>query len=251
MNLSRNWLAPIGAAALLFSATSASAALSTYGQDFEGLNAADPNALANDGWLAFGNVFDSGGGFLFGYGPFGAPTGGSGFSAIDSGQGGPAQGAQQLSIYNDYNCCQPSNGHFNGTDLVESNVFQEQVIDASDVGSEWIFTFDGKAGNIGGSTSALAFIQTLDPNAGFSLTNFVTVDTTNLGSTWGTYTLSLFIDPSLAGQILQFGFASTTSNFQDSGNFYDNVSFTQVPLPAAVWLMLSGLIGLAGIRRRS
>ena len=198
-----------------------------YAQDFEALDQSSPSALSDDGWLVFGNVFDSGGGFLFGYGPDGAPNGGPAFSAIDVGQGGPTQGAQQLSVYNDYNCCQPSNGHLNGTDLVQSNVFQEiNPIPASFVGQTFEFSFDAKPGDIGGSTTALAFIRTLDPNAGFSVTNDITIDTMDLPATWDRYTISIGpIDPGLVGQILQFGFSSTASNFESSGIFYDNIDF--------------------------
>jgi hypothetical protein len=57
--------------------------------------------LNNAGWLIFGNVFDSGGGYKFGYGAFPAPNGGQGFSALVLGQGGPSQGATRLSVYND------------------------------------------------------------------------------------------------------------------------------------------------------
>ncbi len=228
----------------------ASWALNAFSENFESLNQADGAALANAGWLAFGNVFDSGGNFLFGYGPFGTPNGGPGFSAIANGQGGPAQGAQQLVVYNDYNCCQPSNGHFNGTDLVESNVFQEQTVGAGDVGSTWEFQFDAKRGDITGGSTALAFIKTLDPNAGFATTNFLTVDTTALGTDWSTFSIAIAIDAALTGQILQFGFLSVAANFESSGNFYDNVSFSQVPVPAAAWLFLSGIAGLAAMRKR-
>jgi hypothetical protein len=93
------------AVSCIFVAQTSWANLVEYTQDFESLNAADGASLTNDGWLVFGNVFDGSGNYKFGYGPFGAPNGGSGFSAIDSGQGGAAQGSQQLSIYNDYNCC--------------------------------------------------------------------------------------------------------------------------------------------------
>ncbi len=228
----------------------ASWALNAFSENFEGLNQADGAALANAGWLAFGNVFDSGGSPLFGYGPFGAPNGGPGFSAVASGQGGAAQGAQQLVVYSDYNCCQPSNGHFNGTDLVEANVFQEQTVNAGDVGSTWEFQFDAKRGDIAGSTTALAFIKTLDPNAGFATTNFLTLDTTSLSTDWNTFSIAIAIDAALTGQILQFGFLSVASNFEASGNFYDNVSFSQVPVPAALWLFMSGIAGLAAMRRR-
>ena len=232
MSLSRVSLACVCLAGLLAAAPPSWADLTPYSQNFEGLAPADPptdpSALSNDGWLVFGNVFDSGGTFKFGYGPFGAPNGGQAFSAVDTGQGGPPQGNNQLSVYNDYGCCggpPPDEGHGNGTDKVESNVFQEQTIGAADVGKKYVFRFDAKKGNITGSTTALAFIKTLDPGAGFALTNFVTQDTTSLPTVWGTFFLSLTIDAGLVGQILQFGFASTASNFVSSGNFYDNVNF--------------------------
>ncbi len=220
-------------------------ALSSYDENFEGLNQADGAALANAGWLAFGNVFDSGGGYLYGYGVFGAPNGTPGFSSVAAGEGGPDQGGQQLVVYSDYN-----NGDHGNGNLVEANVFQEQFVDAGDVGSTWTFQFDAKGGDLVAPSSSVAFIKTLDPNAGFATTNFITFDTTDLADTWNTFSLSIMIDASLTGQILQFGFAATATNFNASGNFYDNVSFTAVPVPGAVVLMLSAL-GLLGARRRS
>jgi hypothetical protein len=120
-----------------FAVTAARADLSNYSQDFEGLVQADGAALANDGWLIFANVFNPGGGYLYGYGPFTAPNGGPGFSAVASGQGGASQGAQQLVVYSDYN----NGDHANGN-IIEANVFQEQVIGAIDAGTQWVFQFD-------------------------------------------------------------------------------------------------------------
>jgi hypothetical protein len=195
------------------------AALSLYSQDFEGLVQADPDALANDGWLVFGNVFDPGGGYLYGYGPFPAPNGGSAFCAIAAGEGGPDQGAQQMVVYNDYN-----NGEHAVGNLIEANVFQEQIIGAADIGTTWTFDFDAKLGDLVPNTTAIAFIKTLDPGD-FSLSNFVTVDMTNIPATWGSYSLSLEIDAGLEGHILQIGFSSTTTNYTPSGVVYDNISF--------------------------
>jgi hypothetical protein len=133
---------------------------------------------------------------------------------------------------NDYNCCDPSQGHRNGTDRVTSLVFQEPFtlgnpISADDVGKTLEFSFDAKRGNINdptGSSTALAFIQTVDPNAGFAQTNFVSVDMTNLpAGTWDRNSISLTIDAGLVGQYLEFGFLSTASNFEPSGVFYDNI----------------------------
>jgi hypothetical protein len=225
------------------------AQLAPYSQDFEVLDQADPGALAADGWRVFGNVFNPADGqIVYGYGTFPAPNGGAGFSAIDAGQGGPLQGAQQLSIYSDYN-----NGD-HAWAIIEANVFQERWIDASNVGETWYFKFDAKRGNINDpnfpydpdfpfpgcpcSSEAIAFIKTLNPAAGWSLSNFIIEDTTDLPDAWGTYWRSIYIDPSLVGQLLQFGFANTARWFQPSGVFYDNVSFETcdpAPLPQGDW----------------
>ena len=154
-----------------------------------------------------------------------------GFSAIVTGQGGPSQGQQQLSVYNDYNCCQQTNeGHFNGTDRVEANVFQEprsagSPITAADIGKTFTFSFDAKVGNINDpsdpeceapnmcDSTARAFIQTLDPSASFNRT-----------TDWNRFEISLDLtDPLLEGQVLQFGFSSNAKSFEPSGIFYDNV----------------------------
>jgi hypothetical protein len=69
---------------LLGAAAGPASALSGYSQDFEGLGPLDPDALANDGWLVFGNVYGPGGApFLYAYGAFPAPNGGQAFSAVD------------------------------------------------------------------------------------------------------------------------------------------------------------------------
>ncbi|MDH3622472.1 MAG: hypothetical protein OES69_07370 [Myxococcales bacterium] len=121
-----------------------------YTQDFNGLDITA--STVGDGWAFFVNVFDSAGTRKFGYG--GAAPNGTGFiSGIVSGQGGLEQEPQQLSVFSDYNCCglggTNEEGHGNGTDLVETNVFQERTIAAEDVGKTFEFIFQAKAGNIG------------------------------------------------------------------------------------------------------
>jgi hypothetical protein len=198
--------------------------LTFYSQDFEGLVQADPGALAADGWFVFGNVFDPGGGYLFGYGPFSAPNGGPGFCAIAAGEGGPSQGAQQIVVYNDYNSDQHPLGN-----IIEANVFQEQIVGAIDVGAGFDFNFDAKLGDIQPNSTALAFIKTLDPNT-FGLSSFITVDMTSIPTTWNSYSLKITIDEGLVGHILQFGFLNTATQYTPSGIVYDNVSFGQQPV---------------------
>lgn len=207
-------------AALICLIPASALALSPYSQDFEGMNMADGAALSTDGWLVFANVFNSSGGYLYGYGPFPAPNGGPGFCGLATGEGGASQGAQQLNVYSDYN-----NGDHAVGNLIEANTFQEQMVVAGDVGATWTFEFDAKLANLEGATTALAFIKTLDPANGWATTNFLTVDMTSVPATWGSYFLQIVIDPGLVGQIFQFGFANTASYYEGSGVFYDNIDF--------------------------
>jgi len=195
-----------------------------YEQDFEGLGlpADDAAALTNDGWRIFANVFQPDGTtYIRGYGGGGAPNGGDGYSAVVAGEGGPDQGEQQLSIYGDY-INQPDQTAGN---VIESNVYQERTIEAGDVGNTYTFTADFKRGNIEGASTALAFIKTLNPAAGFETTNFITEDTTNADTNWNTLSIQITIDAGLVGQLLQYGFQNTSSNNEGSGMFYDNVTF--------------------------
>ena len=193
-----------------------------YEQDFELLTPGDPpqpvpNSLSTDGWVVGANVFGPDGtSFLYNYFAFPAPNGGPAFSAVAVGEGGPEQGAQQLSIYNDYN----NGDHANGN-IIEAIVFRERIIEASDVGTTIVFKFDAKKGNIVPPTTAAAFIKTI---AGSNTTNALFVDTTNLPDTWDTFTISLPIVPELLGQVLQIGFQSRATNFNGSGVFYDNIT---------------------------
>ncbi len=215
----------LAAAFLVLTAVAGHAALLPYTQNFETLVQTDPAALANDGWVVYGNVFSPDHStYLYGYGPFPAPNPGGGFCAIDVGQGGAQQGAQQLSVYSDYN----NGDHANGN-LIESNVYHEQAIVAGDVGVRWTFQFDAKLGNLAFPSTALAFVKTLDPAHGYATTNFRWVDMTAIPATWNTYTISLVIAPGLVGQLAQFGFANTATRYESSGIYYDNVSWTAAP----------------------
>lgn len=259
----------VGLAALTMSTAIAfvptsSAALSTYSQDFEtfpGGEGFPPNALASDGWAIFGNEYavnpytNPGALPTGGYGPFPAADGAPGsIQAVVSGEGGPAQGDKQLDKFSDYNNANQSSAWIEGLTL------QEQSVGAGDIGS-WTLTFDAKRGSgefsiasdTTGNSSAYAFIKTIDSGAFFQK-GFVSIDMTNAGivDQWGTYSIDLLIDSSLVGDILQFGFSATASQFSPSGIFYDNVNFapTAIPVPAAVWLFGSGIIGLVGVARR-
>ena len=216
-----------GAAALAFGASAASAQITTYEQNFEGYDPLSPTVIGDDGWLVGANVFDEFFfSFLYNYFAFPAPNSNDGngdrFSAVASGEGGAEQGAQQLSVFSDYNNQDHANGFY-----IDANFFREYPIVEADVGATWTFSFDAKLGNIGDNSDALAsttgFIKTIDPANGFSLTNNVPVDLTNADPTWQRYELSLEITPDLVGQLFQVGFSNLSTFFDPSGMFYDNI----------------------------
>jgi len=248
-----------------------------YEQDFEALDAGSPDALGffGAGFQTFADVWDGPVGTgVFQYEYFGpsAPNGGPGFSAIaTNGEGGPQQGQQYLNVYSDYynqdhapgQTCGSAGGSVGCT--INTSVLldlrpQTSPITAADIGGRWTFTGDYKAPFVGGiaepasNATANAYIVTLDPNTGFSLTNDVRFDTTAARTTdWASFGISVDItDPALIGQILQIGFNTRATNFEDSGVYYDNleVSVSVIPVPAAVWLFGSALGLLGWMRRR-
>lgn len=235
----------LSAALAVFAPAISHADVTPYSQSFETLAADAPGALTADGWKIFGNVFNADGSYAYGYGVFGAPNGPSGFSAIVSGEGGPAQGAQQMSVYNDYS----NVGAHLGGQLVEALVFQEQTVGAADTGQTWIFRFDAKRGNLAAPTVAEAFIKTLNPLTGFNTTQVQSISMTNVSSDWGTFVIPFTVTAG-AGQLLQFGFSSKTGAFAPSGVFYDNISLAPIPEPSTYALMIGGLGLLGWMRRR-
>lgn len=206
--------------ALLCLIPSAGFAIDAYEQNFEGLIQTDPAALSSDNWLVYGNVSTSSGGYLYGYGPYIAPNDGFAFSQIVLDEGGDEQGVNQLVVFSDYNNADHAAGH-----IIESNVFQEQVIDLLAANQTWVFDFEAKLGNIAGNSEGYAFIKTLDPSAGWAMTNYITADMTAIPETWAGYSLSVEITPAMEGQILQFGFMNTATLYESAGIFYDNLAF--------------------------
>lgn len=229
----------------------AAAAVPNYSQNFEDMTVGDPpqsqpTDLADDGWLVGANVFDaSGTTYLYNYFSFPAPNGGAAFSAVATGEGGAEQGSNQLSVYNDYNNADHGVGN-----RIEAIVFQERVLDASDAGKTFALSFDAKKGNIEGETTAAAFLQVLDPGAGFSQVALYQEDTTNLATTWSSFsgTITIPNDGSFNGNIFQFGFRSTASNYEGSGNYYDNINVVAIPEPGSA--LAIGLGGIAFFVRR-
>jgi len=215
------------AAAVLLSLVPAAAVMAQpgpiteYYQDFEAMDETDPAALSSDGWIIYGNVYDAGFNHLWGHGPWPAPNHNLAFSNLVVEEGDVDQGYVQLSVFNDYE----DGSHADPNLWIESNVFQEWEITADQVGNVWTFAYDAKMGNLGGSSTALAFIKTIDPNNNYWTTNFVTQDMTTTPAEWQGYTIELAIIPELVGQYIQIGFSNTAKEYESSGIIYDNVHF--------------------------
>ena len=202
--------------------------INAYSQDFEALDIADPGALTNDNWLVFANVFDPTGGYLYGYGVFGAPNGGAGFSGIATGSGGADQGAQYLNAYSDYN----NGDHANGN-TINALLFQEREINPVDVGKTFSFEFDylknPQVTNGDGATTTNAFIKILRrSDFSFATIQLESLDTTGASTTtWESGRLEITIDSTWVGELMQFGYESFATNYDDSGRFYDNIDFKE------------------------
>lgn len=220
----------------------------TYSTDFESYTTGDVEDFK------IGNIVN--GGAWWG-GVFGAPGDyNNGYSAIVN-EGGAAQGAQQLSVFNDYNPW--SNFNDGPGTTIQAFVYRDAgFIDASDVGTTIEFSFDAKLGNLEAPAQAEAFLKVLDAVGGTydEWVNLTFDSDANLTTDWSGGSVSLLVDASLVGQLVQIGFNNTATDWGPSGVVYDNLCLgancgvPEVPVPAAVWLFGSGLLGLVGVARR-
>lgn len=231
----------------------ANAALA-YSENFESPLLADMAPNTDIGNYKIGNIVNGGAGWF--PGTFGAPANyNTGYSAIVSGEGDVAQGAQQLSIFTDANGWSP----FTGGPGVTIQTFVSNdlgLITGDMVGNTYSFSFDGKLGNIVDSTmgaQAEVFVKVLK-SSDFSyieLANNKFDSDTLLTTAWSGGSINLLVDAGMVGETLQIGFNTTATDWDASGVFYDNLEFAPaVPVPAAVWLFGSGLLGLVGVARR-
>ena len=207
----------------------ASAQLTDFFEDFEGLDRTNPAALSDAGWQGAAAGLTPSGAFQF-FASFVAPNNidSPQISVISDPEAGPPIGDQGLVVFSDYNSdIHSGNPAFS---LLIISIFQERTISAADIGNtiEFSWTADGNAFPPTGDTVTEAFMLTLDPNNNFALTNELTFDTTTTADgalALNSLTLDLS-DPLLEGQILQFGFRNTAGGFNGSAVDYDNVTLT-------------------------
>jgi hypothetical protein len=245
-------LSALAAATAIAFAPAANAALS-YSNDFESFTTGDIPGFA------IGNIVNGGAGWFAG-----TPAPGdynNGYSRIVSGEGDVAQGAQQLSAFNDYNPWSPFGDGVSNVTIQAFLATDVGFITGDMVDKTYKFTFDAKIPGCPGegftngvscdpSSQAEAFIKVLDQDNNFiELANIVFDSDADAGLTWGTYSISLAVDAGMEGKLLQLGFNNTATDYAPSTVYYDNLNFN-VPVPAAVWLFGSGLLGLVGVARR-
>lgn len=234
------------AALFVFAPSNALADLSNYSQNFDGLDRVWSSSLAVDGWEIYTSVLDTDGTtFLYGYGPFSAPNWNQGFSAITFGEGGTAPTNQHMVVYSDY-----TNGDHSAGRYIEANVFQQRSIVPTDVGSQWRFTFYASNRDLIAPSTALGFIKVLDPDNGFTLTQYEKVDTSSLpDDQFVRHDLYISIVPSMIGQVLQFGFSNMSTQFNPTGVNYDSIQFVKIPEPTGLGLVAFAAMSI-GLRRR-
>lgn len=287
--------AAIISASLLTSAQSFSG-IPTYTQDFETMGVASEdgnNDIENDGWIAAGAEFDGvpltfedGNQEIRGtYTNFysAASTSNSlegNWTQIKNEEANNAgETTKYLNTFSDY-----GNGdiHQNPPASVNSLIFKQFTIDASDIGKIVTFTFDVKrpaivdeglgdvssAAGVGCTNTCLAgaFFKTIDPSNNYAQTNYVIENTINASqSEWQTRSIVLDLANSdLEGQFLQFGFENFATNYDNTGVFYDNLSLTlseaepeaepaNVPIPTIALFGFCALLawsGMSSIRKR-
>ena len=161
------------------------------------------------------------------------------------------QGNKFLNFYANYN---NTAVHDNPALREDIRFYREFDFKAADTatGTTWVFDFlyfSNANFPITGDTQTGAYIRVFDPV--FNILYENSLDTTLAPADSVTFgQLLVALDPNWADGKLQVGFYNITGNNNGSGMFYDNVNFSVVPVPAAIWLFGSGLIGLIGLARR-
>jgi hypothetical protein len=214
---------------------------------YEGGDATD----LGGGWTYFVNVFT---GFPtcnpyeYGYGPGPTPNGPNISNIVAGGTG------NALNVFSNYGDDQHNNGN-----CLETNVFQERIVSATDTGT-YTFSFETQVPlDLGADVGTYGFIKLIDAN-NFSTLIFEQTST----ATAGNRSITVTLDASAEGQILQWGFANVASNYLPSGRWYDNVTFAignagesdgdpeGIPIPFWAMVLMSGLLlYVGGSRLRS
>ena len=250
----KNSLTVLAMASTMAFSSASSAALVSYSQNWEGVNPATDINIGDGFVIGNINVGTGGAWFENAAAPNSPAAGVNGYSAFVTDEGGVDQGSNQLSVFSDYNSWSPFTTP--GTTLQTYTHRDHDTIGLDDVGKTYRFAFDGKDGGVSGdpASEAWAFVKVLKQSDGsyFELANN-TFDSTAFTVDWDGGYIDLLVDAGMVGELVQFGFATEATDWAPTAVFYDNLNFAEVsavPVPAAVWLFGSGLLGLVGVARR-
>jgi hypothetical protein len=244
------YILTVAAAALMSS--SAFAAID-FTDNFEGYPLG-PDVDPIGDWKIFATVYNDypGCSVWFGqYGVFDAPNSETAFSNITAGSS-----SQALNVFSDYD-----NGEHGNGKCIETSLFQEvNPFDAAaDAGTYEFLFFTEVPGPLGTGVSTSGFIKLLDPNNNWNADIFETVSTV----AGGAKSISVTLDASADGKVLQWGFSTIASNYEATGRWYDNVSFAlegvyqpptgpssvtyeSIPIPRWALLIMAGLLVYLG-----
>jgi len=235
--------------ATTFVSSSAFAAID-FSDDFESYNLPD-GGIIGGGWTWFLNAypnFPACDGYIFGFGPNPAPNSNDPYYVSNIGEGDTGKA---LNVFSDYGSDQHPVGN-----CVETNVFQERLLDASDAG-QYTFQFDTQVtDDLGMDVQTFGFIKLINPNPPYETFVFEKIPT----ETGGAKSLSINLTSDNAGLLVQWGFTNIASNYLPSGRFYDNVEFAPtvvepppetedfegIPIPTWALFGIAGLLAYFG-----
>jgi hypothetical protein len=182
-------------------------------------------------------------------GTFAAPNRSGAISNITIGSSG-----QALNTYTDYENGNQADG------CVETSVFQERAFVAADAGS-YTFAFQTEVpGTLGPDVTTFGFVKLLD--SGNNYNDVFEGNAITSTASAGFKSITVDLDESSDGFILQWGFTTVASKWQDSGRWYDNVyfgpeanapvppddgdDFEGIPIPGWALFIMAGMLAYLG-----
>lgn len=203
-----------------------------YSENFESIGAGDtlPYNGPNDGWKWAVEGWNAGR-TSYGWGYYPEEAANGGIYEVETGQAGPGQGTYTLRSYADYGA------DHNSAAEIATHLRYEYFVTAADAALGTI-TFDFDYKNIGlvaaSNSATFVNIQVID----FLGSTFGQIDGDSLeiletDTNWGSGQVSIDVSGQ-AGQLVQFGTTTWTTQWGPSGVALDNINVAAVPEPATI-----------------